>query len=378
MRRLFLVIFLCLSPFALCQQQGPSSDELPKLEHMSADQVNPQIDPCTDFYQYAGSKFCAANPIPRDRAGWGVAGPLQQWNETVLRQALEAAGAKKQGRTPVEQKIGDYWTSCMDESAVESSSAKAFQSELKRIDDLKQKSQLVDQIAHQHFTIGNAWAVDDNATFAPLFGLSAIQDYDDAQKTVAQFDQGGFSLPGREFYSQGDAKSQEIRKKYLEHIANMLKLSGESQSQATADAAIVMKIETELANAAMDVVKRRDPKNINNKMTLAELQKLAPSFDFQRYLTLVHAPAQQTFLVTSPDFFRGLEHAIQQHPLTDWNAYLKWQLAHESAPYMGKAFVNENFNFFAHTLAGTPELSPRCRRCVRSTHNALAEALRLS
>jgi len=126
---------------------------------------------------------------------------------------------------------------------------------------------------------------------------------------VAQFDQGGFSLPGRDFYSKDDAKSQEIRKQYVAHIANMLKLSGESQSQAAADAAIVMQIETELANAAMDVVKRRDPKNINNKMTLAQIQKLAPSFDWQRYLTLVHAPAQQTFLVTSPDFFRGLDRA---------------------------------------------------------------------
>src|SRR5882757_332674 len=246
MRSLFVMVFLCLSTFALSQQKGPA-DELPRLEHLHADQVNPQIDPCTDFYQYSCSKFFAANPIPPDRASWGVAGPLQVWNETVLRQALEAAAAKKQGRTAVEQKIGDYWTSCMDESAIETASTKAFQAELKRIDDLKQKSQLVDQIAHLHSTIGDAWAVDDNATFAPLFGLSAIQDYDDAQKTVAQFDQGGFSLPGRDFYSKDDAKSQEIRKQYLAHIANMLKLSGESQSQATADAAIVMQIETELA-----------------------------------------------------------------------------------------------------------------------------------
>jgi endothelin-converting enzyme/putative endopeptidase len=137
MRRL-LFVFLCLSTFALAQQKNP--DELPKLQHLSADQVNPQFDPCTDFYQYACSKFFAANPIPPDQAGWGVAGPLLKWNETVMRQALEAAAAKKQGRTAAEQKIGDYWSSCMDESKVETASAKAFQLDLKRIDDLKWRS----------------------------------------------------------------------------------------------------------------------------------------------------------------------------------------------------------------------------------------------
>ncbi|HEX3091988.1 MAG TPA: M13 family metallopeptidase [Candidatus Angelobacter sp.] len=373
MRRL-LFIFLCLSVFALAQQKNPA-DELPKLQHLSADQVNPQIDPCTDFYQYACSKFFAANPIPPDQAGWGVAGPLLKWNETVMRQALEAAAAKKQGRTVVEQKIGDYWSSCMDESKVETASAKAFQLELKRIDELKQKPQLVDELAHQHATIGNAWLVDDNATFAPMFGFSAIQDYDDAQKTVAQFDQGGFALPGRDFYLNDDAKSLEVRKQYLAHITNMLKLTGEPASQAAADAAVVLQMETELAKSAMDVVKRRDPKNINNKMTLVQIQKLSPSFDWQRYLTLIHAPAQQTFLVTSPDFFRGLEQAIQQHPIAHWKVYLKWQLAHQSAQYLGKDFVNENFNFFSHTLAGTPELAPRWRRCVHSADNALGDAV---
>ena len=374
MRRFLFVALLCVSSLALSQQKDSSGD-LPKLQHLSADQVNPQVDPCTDFYQYACSKFFAANPIPADQAAWGVAGPLQKWNEVVLRQSLEAAAAKKQGRTPVEQKIGDYWSSCMDESTIEAASPKAFQAELKRIDDLRQKSQLVDEIAHQHSTIGNAWAVDDNATFAPMFGLSAIQDYDDAQKTAGQFDQGGFALPGRDFYLNDDAKSTEVRKQYLTHVTNMLKLSGESQAQAAADAAVILQMETELAKAAMDAVKRRDPKNINNKLTLAQFQKLTPSFDFQRYLALVHAPAQTTFLVTSPDFFRGLEQTIQKHSLPEWKAYLKWHLAHASAPYLGKAFVDENFNFFSHTLSGTPELAPRWRRCVYSADSSLGEAV---
>src|SRR5689334_22074004 len=175
MRRFLLIALLCLSSFAVAQQKDPAS-ELPKLERLHADQVNPQVDPCTDFYKYTCSKFFAANPIPPDQAAWGVAGPLLKWNEVVMRQSLEAAAAKKQGRTPAEQKIGDYWTSCIDEARIESTAMKAFQPELKRIDDLKQKSQLVDEIAHLHSTIGSAWAVDDNATFAPLFGFTAIQD----------------------------------------------------------------------------------------------------------------------------------------------------------------------------------------------------------
>jgi putative endopeptidase len=374
MRGLLLVTLLCLSSLALSQQKSPA-DELPRLEHLSAGQVNPQVDPCSDFYQYACSKFFAANPIPPDQAAWGVAGPLLKWNEVVMRQALEAAAAKKQGRTAVEQKIGDYWSSCMDESKVESAAARSFQAELKRIDDLKQKSQLVDQIAHQHSTIGGAWLVDDNATFSPMFGFTALQDYDDAQKTVGQFDQGGFALPGRDFYLNHDAKSVEVRKQYVAHVANMLKLAGEPPAEAAKDAAVVLQMETELATAAMDAVKRRDPKNINNKLTLAEIQKLAPSFDWQRYLALVHAPAQEAFLVTALDFFRGLEQAIQKHPLEHWKTYLKWQLAHDSAPYLGKAIVNENFAFFSHTLNGTPELAPRWRRCVHSADNALGEAL---
>jgi predicted metalloendopeptidase len=145
-----------------------------------------------------------------------------------------------------------------------------------------------------------------------MFGFGSNPDFDDATKIVAAFDQGGLVLPGREFYLNDDAKSVEIRNKYQASIANMLKLAGETDKQAQADAATALAMETALAKTAMDIVKRRDPANLNNKMSLDQLQKLAPSFDWKQYVALQHTPPTAHYLVTSPDFFRGLGQLIDQ------------------------------------------------------------------
>lgn len=377
MRSLTLASLVLLCSLTLAAQTaGPSAggEELPKLMHLSADQVNPQIDPCTDFYQYTCSKFFAANPIPADRAAWGVASTLRKWTEVMLRQILEASAAKTDGRTPAEQKIGDYYASCMDESKVEASSPAALKAELERIDKITSKSQLAAAVAHLHMTIPGAWNFSDAATFAPMFGFSSNPDFDDVTKIIAGFDQGGFVLPGRDFYLKDDAKSKEIRAKYQEHVAKMLELAGETQKQAAADAATVVAMETAMAKASMDEIKRRDPKNINNKMSFADFQKLAPAFNWKEYMALVKTPASPTYLVTSPDFFRGLNQLIEQQPLDHWNAYLRWQLVDGAAPYLNKAFVQENFEF-SRNLTGAKELTPRWRRCVNSTDASLGEAL---
>jgi endothelin-converting enzyme/putative endopeptidase len=368
-------LFASFPGFSQAPSASPDTHEaLPKLQHLSADQVNPQVDPCTDFYQYTCSKFFAANPIPPDRVSWGVVGPLAKWNEITLRQVLEESAAKKTGRTTAEQKVGDYWASCMDESKIESSTPGVLKAELERIDKISNKSQLAEALAHMQMTFPGAWDAQDAATFTPMFGFGSIPDFDDATKIIAAFDQGGFVLPGREHYLNDDAKSVEIRNKYQTHIASMLKLAGEAESPATADAAAVLAMETTLAKSAMDIVKRRDPKNINNKMSLEDLQKLAPSFRWKEYVTLLHTPASLTYLVTSPDFFRGLGQLIDKEPLDHWKAYLRWHLVHASAPYLSRAFLEENFNF-TRNLTGAKEMPPRSRRCVYSTDRALGEAL---
>ena len=359
----------------LAQTTSQGSGALPKLDRFDPQTADSSVDPCTDFYKYACSKWMKANPIPPDQVEWSTSSPLQLWNENLLRETLEKSSADDPKRSTTEKKIGDYWYACMDEKGIEARGAKALEPELARIAALKSKSQLAEEVAQLHLTIPGAEAPDDNETYAAVFGFTGQQDYDDASRSVAQFDQGGMGLPSRQFYLDSDAKSQEIRKKYLQHVSNMLVLGGEKREQGDKDAAVVLQMETAMANSAMDAVARRDPKNVNNKMSLEQVQSLAPSFGWKRYLAIVDAPASPHYIVTAPEFFRGLEKLLQQRSLDDWKTYLRWQLLHGSARFLNKAFVDENFDFFSKTLYGAEQQRPRWRRCVASADRDLGEAL---
>ena len=347
----------------------------PKLERFDPSLVDRSLDPCDDFYKYACTKWRTSNPIPPDQAYWTTSSNLQLWNETVLRDTLEAAGSDDAQRSPVQQKIGDYWAACMDASGIDAAGAKPLQPELDRIAALKSKKDITLEIAHLHHLYPGAWQQGDDQSNAPFFGFTGQQDYDDASKVVAQIDQAGLSLPSRDYYLKTDDPSREILAKYRTHIQKMFVLAGETETQATSDAKTVMELETALAQAQMDNVTRRDPKNINNKMSLAQVRELAPAIDWDGYLTAVEAPTADHYIVTSPNFFRAEEKLIDDHPLSDWQTYLRWQVIHRSASYLSKAFVDENFAFFAQTLAGAEELQPRWRRCVRAADRDLGEAL---
>jgi putative endopeptidase len=383
----FLLLFLSVLILAACLLAQTSfnsrltsgaatapDESAPRLERFDPNLVDKSLDPCNDFYKYSCSKWQAANPIPADQVYWGTGSGLQLWNENLLRETLEAA-AKASDRNPVQQKIGDYWAACMDESGIEVAGMKPLQPELDRINELKSKKEFTLEIAHLHSLFRGAWDQQDNQTNAPVFGFSGKQDYDDASKVVAQIDQGGLSLPNRDFYLGTDEKSVELLNKYRTHMQKMFVLVGESEAQAASDAGIVIELETAMARAQMDNVKRRDPKNINNKMTLAQVRELTPSIDWDVYLKTVKAPASEHYIVTSPDFFRAEEKLLQGHPLEHWQTYLRWQVIHQSAPYLNKAMVDENFDFFAHTLAGAEKLQPRWRRCVGAADRDLGEAL---
>jgi predicted metalloendopeptidase len=370
-----LSIFAALVPSLSAQNATADQPKEPKLERFDPNLVDKNLDPCTDFYKYACSKWLTANPIPADQVYWSTGSGLEFWNENLLRETLQAASKSDTQRSAGQQKIGDYWAACMDETGIEAAGLKPIQPELDRIAALKSKKDITLEIARLHHMFPGAWQYGDNQTDTPFFGFTGQIDYDNASMVVAQIDQAGLSLPNRDYYLKTDDKSKNLLTKYRAHIQKMLVLAGESETQAAADAGVLIEIETALAQAQMDNIKRRDPKNVNNKMTLAEVRELTPSIDWDAYLKAVKAPASDHFIVTSPDFFRAEEKLLNQQPLDHWQSYLRWQVIHSAARFLNKAVVDENFDFFAHTLAGAEKQQPRWRRCVRAADRDLGDAL---
>jgi putative endopeptidase len=328
------------------------------------DMIDTKIDPCNDFYAYACSKWLAKNPIPSDRSSWGRFNELQQRGEYIVRDILEKAAVERAGRSSEEQKIGDYYASCMDESAVEKAGTKSLDPDFKNIAAIKSKSDLPGEIVRLHREGNDV-----------LFGFDSGSDFKNASQIIAEVDQGGMGMPDRDYYFKDDAKSVELRKKYVEHVTRMFVLLGDKQAQAEAEAKVVMDIETGLAKGALDQTSRRDPQKIYHKLSNQDLAALSPAFDWNIYFEGVGAPRFDSLNVVEPDFFKNMQQVIGAQSLDDLKTYLRWHTVHANVQMLPSAFVNEHFDFFSKTLQGTKELRPRWKRCVSFTNDDLGEAV---
>ncbi len=323
--------------------------------------INRSVEACTDFYQFACGTWIANNPIPADRSRWGRFDELQERNFTILRRILDAA-AKGADRSL--QKIGDYYATCTDQSAIDARGVSPLDAQLTQIAGLSSAAALPDVLASLHRA--GTWA---------FFDVGAAADFKDTTTVIGIVDRNGLGLPDRDYYLRDDPKSVDLRRQYTEHIARMLTLAGAPAADAATGAATVLRLETTLAKAALDIVSRRDPARIYHKVTVAELQAMTPGFAWARYFERVGAPAMTSVNVTEPDFMKAFDQLVTSAPLDDVKVYLRWHLLHANAAVLSSAFVDENFRFFQATLRGTPAQEPRWKQCVRFVDGDLGEAL---
>ena len=352
-----LAVLSAVAP-AIAQQTSTQKHQ-PALDVNSMDR---SVDPCTDFCAYSCGGWVKNNPIPPDQSSWDTYSKMQDENTARLRGILEAASKADPGRNAVTQKIGDYYASCTDEQAIEAKGAEPLKPMLDRISKLGSKQELAD-------------VASSMPTANVLFRLESIQDFRDASQVVANADQGGLGLPDRDYYTKEDAKSQELRKQYVEHVQKMLQLLGDAPDVAAKEAQTVMHIETTLAKGSQTRVERRDPKNLDHKMASSELEKITPDFGWPVYFSKVGLPRPESLNVSSPAFFKTLNEELNNESLDDWKAYLRWHLVHANAPQLSSAFVNENFAFYEKTLRGQEQLKPRWKRCTEDIDDYLGEAL---
>jgi putative endopeptidase len=350
---------------ARAQTGSPAGQKPAELSGLDPAFIDKTADPCTDFFQYACGNFSKLHPIPADRSSFGTLNMLYDENQDILHSILDKAEADDATRTPNEQKIGDYYASCMNTSEIDAAGLKGLQPDFRKIDALTSKSQLTPLLAHFQLTNVNA-----------LLAYGEQQDFADARKQIAVVDQGGLGLPEKDYYLRTGAADQKLRDQYVDYIAQTFKLLGEQDAKASEDAHKVMDLETSLAKASLDVTSQRNPKNVYHMMPVTDLDKMTPAVDWKEFFADSGAPPITQLNVAYPPFFKALNDVIENTDLDTLKTYLKWQVVNSTPDWaLPKNFDDAHFDFYGKILSGQQVQQPRWKRCVAATDGALGEAL---
>jgi putative endopeptidase len=326
--------------------------------------MDPSVKACDDFYRFAVGKWREMHPLPAQYSRYGRFEELSERNRDVLHQIVDQDAAMSNAAPgSAEQKVGDFYAACMNETAIEAAGVTPIQPELDRINGISDRASLITELNHLH-----------TAGFAPLFRVGGQNDLKNSKMIIASLGTGALGLPDRDYYLRDDDRFKTIRTQYVDHVAKMLSLAGESADQSKSDAQRILELETKLATSQLSRVEQRNPEKTYHPTAIADLASMAPAVDWPAYLH--NLGVNETSLnVSQPKYIQTVSQLLNDVPLEDWKALLRWQVVDATAQALSSPFVNEDFNFSGRVLSGTKEQQERWKRCARSADANIGQLL---
>lgn len=340
---------------------APSNDESMGLR---LDWLDTGTSSAQNFYAFANGRWQQQHPIPSNYSRWNTMSMLDKKILRMIQQMLiEAENNKSVKPGSIQQKIGDFYYSGMDESTINKLGVTPLKPEFDKIDSIKTLQDL--QAVMTYFqTIG----VD------PGFNFGSMQDFMNSENMIGAVEQGGLGLPDRDYYLKEGEKFQQVREAYVTYVTKLFELLGDSPAEAASEAKVVMSIETTLAEASMSRIDQRDPHTVYHMMTLAELDKLTPNFSWSKFLTTLQLKELQRINMGMPDFFKKWNDLLQSVSLNDWKIYLRSHLIQSFSSFLSQAFIDESFKMNA-IITGTKTQLPRWQRVVNTENRVLGFAI---
>ncbi|MCK5775529.1 MAG: M13 family metallopeptidase [Bacteroidales bacterium] len=339
-----------------------AANESPQQKAVDVANMDQAVKPGDDFNQYANGGWIKNNPVPDDKTQFGSFSVLYDNNQIKLQElVLEAAKADAEEGS-MAQKIGDLYNSGMDTLAIDKLGVSPILAELKAIDALKSNAELLPFIAKLQTKGSN-----------PLFYFFGSQDDKNSAMVIANFYQGGLGLPDRDYYLSDDPRSTEMRTAYVAHIQRMFELA--ACDGAATKAKVIMALETRLAKASFTRLENRDPFTTYNKMSVSDLQELAPEVNWKEYFTVIGLPELAEINVRQKPFIQEAAIMLHELDLEDWKSYLKWDIINSASRYLSSDFAQANFEFYGTMLSGQKVQRARWKRVLGVTSGSMGEAI---